>query len=82
MISKLIASLDNHNKGFSARKLTAFATMWLIAYCHQWVSIENVVEVLMIDCAFVLLLLGIITMQQITEFKHGKQPTNEVEQKI
>lgn len=72
MFSKLIASFDTFSKGFSARKLTAFASMWLVAYCHRYCNADNAVQFLLIDCGFVLLLLGIVTMQQITEFKHGK----------
>jgi hypothetical protein len=80
-MQKILASFDNHQKGFSARKLSAFAMMWLIAYCHHFVDASNMVDVLMIDCAFVLLLLGIITMQQVVEFKNGNKPNNNEQNK-
>lgn len=71
ILHKLFASFDNTAGGLSARKLTAFAMMWLIAWCHRLVDATNVVEVLMIDCGFVLLLLGIITAQNVIELKNG-----------
>lgn len=69
-----LASLDNKREnGFSGRKLTALTTMALVVFIHlKYISKENAIEALMIDCGFILILLGIVTMQQITEFKNGK----------
>ena len=68
----LLASFNNHEKGFSARKLSAFALMCCIVWVHyKWVNHDNVAEVLIIDLCGVLLLLGLITFEQIIKFKNN-----------
>ena len=72
IIENLINSLNNTDSGFSARKLTAFALMVLIAYVHyKYVDLSNAIEAILIDLGGVLLLLGIITFEQILKFKNG-----------
>ena len=80
LYEKLLGSLDNKNdSGFSARKLTSLMTMILITMVHiSWLKhafinedFEYLTEVLIIDELFVLLLLGIITLEQISKFKNG-----------
>ena len=72
LINNLINSLNNTDSGFSARKLTAFALMVLIAYIHyKYVDLSNAIEAILIDLAGVLLLLGIITFEQVIRFKQG-----------
>lgn len=72
IINNLFASFNNLDGGFSARKLTAFALMILIAYTHyKYVDLSNAIEAILIDLAGVLLLLGIITFEQILKFKNG-----------
>ena len=72
IINNLFASFNNQEGGFSARKLTAFALMVLIAYVHyKYVDLSNAIEAILIDLAGVLLLLGIITFEQILKFKNG-----------
>lgn len=72
IIENLINSLNNQDSGFSARKLTAFALMILIAYVHyKYVDLSNAIEAILIDLGGVLLLLGIITFEQILKFKNG-----------
>lgn len=72
IITNLFASFNNLDGGFSARKLTAFALMILIAYVHyKYVDLSNAIEAILIDLAGVLLLLGIITFEQILKFKNG-----------
>ncbi len=72
IIENLINSLNNTDSGFSARKLTAFALMILIAYVHyKYVDLSNAIEAILIDLGGVLLLLGIITFEQILKFKNG-----------
>jgi len=62
-------------EGMSSRKLTAFALMLCVAYCHiRFVDASVVVEIIIIDLSFILLLLGIITVQNLIELKNGKQP--------
>lgn len=69
LISKLIASFDITNKGFSARKLSAFTAVVLICVVHvKWVNSdrwEYLPEILALDYMFVLTLLGLTTWQYI-----------------
>ena len=82
IIEKILSSLDNHTKNsFSARKLTAFVLMILISYSHyKYVNSTNVVEVIIIDLSGVFLLLGLVTVEQITKLKNDHnniEPTKE-----
>lgn len=72
----LLGSFDNErHKGFSARKLTAFAFMLLIVYIHMvHVTPENAMEALIIDVCGILICLGIVSAQNIIEFKNGSTP--------
>ena len=74
IFENLINSLNNKDSGWSARKLTALALMILIAYVHyKYVDLSNAIEAILIDLGGVLLLLGIITFEQILLFKYGKK---------
>jgi hypothetical protein len=79
---KVIGSLDNKkDNGFSARKLTSVITMTCIVLIHvSWLKhaflredYEYIIEILTIDEIFVLLLLGIVTMEQISKFRNGQK---------
>lgn len=78
IISGFIGSFDNKREnGFSARKLTAWASMALITYCVlYYVDGTNVIQALIVLCIFVLTLLGLIVIQNIVElvreFKSNK----------
>lgn len=83
----IIGSLDNKkNKGFSARKISVLVVMVCVIFIHlSWLKhaflredYEYIIEILTIDSLFVLLLLGIVTMEQITNLKNGSK-TKEVE---
>ena len=73
LLNKLISSLDTHTKGFSARKLTAFAVMLCVIAAHvKWLSLGDFAmlgEILLIDYAFVAALLGMTTYQSIKSLK-------------
>ena len=72
IFENLLNSLNNKDSGWSARKLTALALMILIAYVHyKYVDLSNAIEAILIDLGGVLLLLGIITFEQILKFKNG-----------
>jgi len=77
LINGLVGSFDTvKENGFSARKLSAFALMVCIAYVHfKWVNHENVAEVLIIDLCGVLILLGLVTMEQVLKLKNGQNET-------
>jgi hypothetical protein len=73
IINNILASFNNYEQGASARKLTAFALMVLIAYSHvKFVDLTNVVEVLIIDLSGVLLCLGLVSFEQIIKLKNGE----------
>jgi hypothetical protein len=76
----IIGSLDNKkNTGFSARKISVLVMMVMIILIHSsWLKhaflredYEYIIEILTIDSLFVLLLLGIVTMEQVTKLKNG-----------
>ena len=70
MFEKLLASFENSPAGFSARKLSAFVLMVCVVWLHyKYVDTSVVVEVIVTDLCFVLLLLGIITVQNIIELR-------------
>ncbi len=80
----VIGSLDNKkNTGFSARKITVLVVMVCIILIHlSWLKhaflredYEYIIEILTIDSLFVLLLLGIVTIEQITKLKQGTRIT-------
>lgn len=78
-IDDIYNSFHNKPEGFSARKLSAFAgvVVAIIAtfrFCDEKVLI-NVITVWLI---FALLCLGIITLQQVIDFKAGKSSTTTI----
>jgi hypothetical protein len=81
LFDETIASLHNRPGGFSARKLTAGVTMLLVIYLHfKHVDASNVVSVLVYDMLFILLLLSIITIDQLYKFKLGANKAEEAKQ--
>ena len=78
IITNLIESLNTQDSGYSARKLTSFALMVLIAYVHyKYVDLSNAIEAILIDLGGVLLLLGIITFEQVIRFREGNSGTSK-----
>lgn len=79
-IQKLISSFENNKEGFSGRKLSAFFC-FLTAF---YISVYQVPSEYKLECVYAwlavaLLCLGIVTVQNILEFKNGK-PNNEATQ--
>ncbi len=73
MFKKLLASFDNENSGYSARKLTAFWLIVLLTFIEvKFTDKSNLIEIAIIDLTGGLLCLGIITAEQIIKFKNGK----------
>lgn len=78
-IQRLVNSLDNISQGFSARKLTAFAIMasvlighgFYYKHCFTKEDFSIYTTVLAIDYIAAGFFLGIITFQQIINFKNG-----------
>ena len=82
----VIGSLDNKkNTGFSARKISVLVVMVCIIFVHvSWLKhaflredYDYIIEILTIDSLFVLLLLGIVTIEQISKLKNGSE-TKEI----
>jgi hypothetical protein len=72
IFNKLINSFDNNTDGFSARKLTAFSLMVCIAYIHlKFIDTTIAIEALIIDLCGVLVVLGIVTAEQVIKLKNG-----------
>jgi hypothetical protein len=71
-------SFTNSPEGFSARKLAAFtAVVTAVVSTFYFGHNEVVNELILIWLTFGLLCLGIITVQQIIEFKNGSTPPKE-----
>ena len=65
LINKLIASFDVSNKGYSARKLTAFVIISCVVAAHvKWIALGDFTqlgEVFIIDYTFIAALFGMTT---------------------
>ena len=65
LINKLIASFDVSNKGYSARKLTAFIIISCIVSAHiKWIALGDFTqlgEIFIIDYTFIAALFGMTT---------------------
>ena len=79
---RLVGSLDNFTKeAFSARKLTAFVIVVCVLvghgiyykHCFTQEDFSLFDTILIIDYIAVAFFLGIITIQQVIEFKNGKK---------
>lgn len=73
MIKNLIDSLKNNSNGFSGRKLSALVGVITGVYLTIFkIPLENQLDALMVWLGFSLLCLGIVTVQNIIDFKNGK----------
>lgn len=75
-ITKLFASLDNHSLGYSGRKLTALFCVLYGAYLSKDLECENRLHACYAFLSVALLCLGIVTVQNILDFKNGKENNN------
>ena len=78
-IGNIINSFYNNNLGYSSRKLSALAGVMVGVYItvHE-IPKTDLITALYAWLGFALLCLGIITIQNIIDFKNGKQtPANE-----
>lgn len=79
VLNHIHGSLTTNKDGYSARKLSAFLFMGLVVFIHaKYLSNESAYEFLIVDCAMILILLGIVTIQNIIEFKNGTTPQKEI----
>jgi hypothetical protein len=71
MIKNLIDSLKNKGE-FSGRKLSAFVGVLTAIYLTIFkIPLEHQLDALMVWLSFSLLCLGIVTVQNVIEFKNG-----------
>jgi hypothetical protein len=72
MIKDLLNSFKNDKAGYSGRKLSAFIGVATAIYLTIFkIPLENQLESLMVWLSFSLLCLGIVTVQNVIEFKNG-----------
>ena len=72
-VNDLYNSFHNKPDGFSARKLSAFAgVMVAIIATFKFCDEKVLIDVITVWLIFSLLCLGIITLQQVIDFKTGK----------
>jgi hypothetical protein len=78
---KLFASLDNHSLGYSGRKLTAVFAVLMGAYITKYkLPSEAYLHALYAWQLLAMVCLGIVTIQNIIDFKNGK--SNNTEQSV
>lgn len=71
IFKNIFASLDNHNLGYSGRKLTALFAILMGAYVTYTLPLEVRLHALYSWQILALLCLGIVTVEQIIKFKNG-----------
>ena len=79
MFKKLFGSLDNTQDGWSARKLTAFASIITAIYVTYTLPLDVRLHALYAWQALALLCLGIVTFEQILKFKSGGTEKDKVD---
>jgi hypothetical protein len=71
ILNSVLDSLNTKSTGYSARKLTALATMIMVWIVHiKWLKSERweyLGEILLMDLTFILALLGLTTWQKVNE---------------
>jgi hypothetical protein len=77
IFNNLYHSFFNNDKGFSARKLTAFAAFWTAFELAQSLDGENRLYAVYAFLGVGLLCLGIVTMQNIISFKNGNNSSEQ-----
>lgn len=85
IIQKLLSAFDTHSKGFSARKLSAFAIMACVVLMHVvWLKYAFRTEkfdllegILLIDYAFIGTCLGMTTYETVKKLNTKKDETPE-----
>lgn len=72
VVNDFVESFNTTKKGFSIRKIIAAIIVGCIIYIHyKFVNSANAVTVLLYDMGFVLVMLGIVTIDQLYRFKNG-----------
>lgn len=84
IFDRFLGSLDNQkNKGFSGRKMTAFALVCVVVAIHfKWIALgdfSQLIPVLVTDYAFIASLFGMTTYQSMKEHPSTTTSTMEKE---
>ena len=80
MWEKLLKSFDNSKDGYSGRKLSAFAGVFVATYItFKYIEPQYLIEAIMVWLCFSLLCLGIVTIEQIVKLKNGNSITEKTE---
>ncbi|HTJ52637.1 MAG TPA: hypothetical protein VL443_24445 [Cyclobacteriaceae bacterium] len=82
-VDNLVNALHNKPEGFSARKLASFTGVCVSVFITiKYTDDKVLVSVLTVWLLFALLCLGIITFQQIMDFKSGRTTTTTSNMKV
>jgi len=72
VIKDILDSFKFGKEGFSSRKESAFVLMMCICWIHyKFVTPLNATEFLIVDLCGVLILFGIVTIDQVIQLKNG-----------
>lgn len=73
-ILNVLSSFNTDKGGYSARKLSAFVSILMGGYVTgRYGDGQNVVELTMVWLSFALLLLGVVTIEQLVSLRVGRQ---------
>jgi hypothetical protein len=80
VFSDLWASFNTETGGASARKLSAFVAVVMVAgvITHKHATDQNTVELVIVWLSFALLCLGLVTMSQLVELRTGVTTKKEI----
>lgn len=72
LINDVLASFKANKEGYAARKLSAFvAVLTAMVLSYEYTDVTVVTTIVSIWLIFALLLLGIVTFQEILQLKNG-----------
>lgn len=78
IITWLASSVDNHSNGASGRKLTAIVVICLMIHGHRnYVTTENYYNFCVVYIIFVMVLLGMVTIDQLIKFLSSRGSSKE-----
>lgn len=77
-INDILASFKANKEGYAARKLSAFvAVLTAMVLSYEYADVTVIIGLVSIWLIFALLLLGIVTFQEIIQLKNGTSTQQE-----
>jgi hypothetical protein len=77
-INDVLASFKANKEGYAARKLSAFiAVLTAMVLSYEYADVTVIIGLVSIWLIFALLLLGIVTFQEIIQLKNGTSTQQE-----